>query len=310
MGDETAIVTGGAGFIGSHVADVLIASGVRTIVIDDLSTGREELVPSAATLEHLDITDAAALDTVVDGARPAAIYHLAAQSSVTVSVTDPRRDCAVNVAGTLNVLEAATRHRAPVVFASTGGALYGDRAPLPTPEERIPAPLAPYGASKWAGEAYLLTWSQASGIPHAVCRLGNVYGPRQSPHGEAGVVAIFSHRLWRGERPTLFGFGRATRDYVHVSDVVSAMLSAKGTAGVYNVSTGTETDVRTIFDALQAAAGTALEPELAPLRPGELERSCMDPGRAQRDLGWRAEVELADGLASTYRELVAEFGEH
>jgi UDP-glucose 4-epimerase len=307
MSEETAIVTGGAGFIGSHLVDALIGAGVRTVVVDDLTTGRADRVAQEATLEQVDISDTAALDAVVDAVRPARIFHLAAQSSVTVSVKDPRHDCKVNVQGTLNLLEAAKRHRAPVVFSSTGGALYGNEAPLPTGEERIPAPLAPYGASKWAGEAYLLTWSRADGIAHAVCRLGNVYGPRQSPHGEAGVVAIFSNRLWRGEPPTLFGFGRPTRDYVHVSDVVRALLAASGHAGVYNVATGIETDVKTIFDTLQAAAETSLEPALAPLRPGELERSCMDPGRARAELGWYAEVALSAGLADSYRELVAEF---
>ena len=287
--------------------DALLASGTRAIAVDDLSTGRAELVPGEGELEHVDISDAAALDAVVDAARPARIFHVAAQSSVTVSVTNPARDCDVNVKGTLNVLEAAKRHGAPVVFTSTGGALYGNDAPIPTPEDRIPAPLAPYGASKWAGEAYVLTWSRATGTPHAVCRLGNVYGPRQSPHGEAGVVAIFSYHLSRGTAPTIFGFGRPTRDYVHVHDVVRALVAASGRAGVFNVATGRETDVMQIFETLQAAAGTSLEPVLAPLRPGELERSCMDSGRAARELGWRAEIALEDGLRDTYRALLAEF---
>jgi UDP-glucose 4-epimerase len=307
MSEETAIVTGGAGFIGSHLVDALVAEGIRTVVVDDLSTGRADRVAREATLEQVDITDREAFDAVVEAVRPARIFHLGAQSSVTVSVKDPGHDCRVNVQGTLNVLEAAKRHRAPVVFSSTGGALYGNEAPLPTGEDRIPAPLAPYGASKWAGEAYVLTWSRADGIPHGVCRLGNVYGPRQSPHGEAGVVAIFSNLLWRGEPPTLFGFGRPTRDYVHVSDVVRALLAASGQAGLFNVATGVETDVKTVFDTLQAAAGTSLEPALAPLRPGELERSCMDPGRAHAELGWRAAIDLSTGLVDSYRQLVAEF---
>jgi UDP-glucose 4-epimerase len=205
------------------------------------------------------------------------------------------------------VLEAAKRHGAPVVFSSTGGAIYGNEAPIPTPEDRIPAPLAPYGASKWAGEAYLITWSRATRVPHTVCRLGNIYGPRQSPHGEAGVVAIFSYHLWRGEAPTLFGFGRATRDYVHVHDVVRAMVAAVGKGGVFNISTGTETDVATIFEALQSASGTHIEARLAPLRPGELERSCMDPSRAERVLRWRAQIDLRSGLVDTYHALRLEF---
>src|SRR5215216_6365019 len=245
--DKHAIVTGGAGFIGSHVVDGLLSEGWTVVAVDDLSTGSESNVAADADLEVLDISDGAALDRVVDRIRPASIFHLGAQSSVTVSVQDPQRDCMVNVQGTLNILEAAKRHAAPVIFTSTGGALYGNEAPIPTPEDRIPAPLAPYGASKWAGEAYIITWAASSGLPHAVCRLGNVYGPRQSPHGEAGVVAIFSYHLWRDEPPTLFGHGKPTRDYVHVQDVVRALMAANGTAGVFNVASGAETDVRTIY---------------------------------------------------------------
>jgi UDP-glucose 4-epimerase len=307
MQRKTAIVTGGAGFIGSHVVDALVADGTQTVVVDDLSTGLAERVAAESVLEEVDITDRAALDTLIDSTRPAVIYHLAAQSSVTVSVKDPNRDCAVNVQGTVNVLEAAKRHGAPVIFASTGGALYGNDAPIPTGEDRIPAPIAPYGASKWAGEAYVVTWSTANGVPHAVCRLGNVYGPRQSPHGEAGVVAIFSYQLWRSESPTLFGNGTPTRDYVHVSDVVAAMLAARGKPGVFNIASGTETSVLTIFEGLRTAARATVEPKLASLRPGELERSCMNPEHARRELGWRTEIELTTGLADTYRQLVEEF---
>ncbi len=307
MSSETVLVTGGAGFIGSHLVDALLADGANVVVVDDLSTGKAERVAAEADLEVVDISDAAALDAVVERSHPARIFHLGAQSSVTVSVQNPHRDCAVNVVGTLNVLQAAGRHNAPVVFSSTGGALYGDRAAIPTAEDSIPAPLAPYGASKWAGEAYLVTWREASGIPHSVCRLGNVYGPRQSPHGEAGVVAIFSHHLWQGTAPKLFGEGTPTRDYIHVSDVVAAMLAASGAGGTYNVATGVEVDVRTIFDSLRATAGVDVEPVLAPLRTGELERSCLDPSRAERELGWKAAVALDDGLAMTYRALVDEF---
>jgi UDP-glucose 4-epimerase len=277
------------------------------VVVDDLSTGDPSRLAPEADLETVDITDTEALDAVVDRVRPQAVYHLGAQSSVTVSVTDPAIDCAVNVGGTLNVLEAAGRHAAPVVFTSTGGALYGNEAPLPTPEDSLPAPLAPYGASKWAGEAYVQTWARSSGIAHTVCRLGNVYGPRQSPHGEAGVVSIFSHKLWRGESPTVFGHGAPTRDYVHVADVVSALIKATGAGGVFNVASGSETSVLELLEMLQQEAGTNLEPTLAPLRAGELERSCMDPSRARERLGWRASVELSEGLASTYRMLIGEF---
>jgi UDP-glucose 4-epimerase len=305
---DRAVVTGGAGFIGSHLVDALLADGWGVTVVDDLSTGRPERVPAGAVLERVDIADAGALDRVVDAIGPTAVFHLAAQSSVTVSVTDPGRDCEVNVRGTLNVLEAAGRHRAPVVFSSTGGALYGDAAPLPTPEEFPPAPLAPYGASKWAGEAYVRTWALRHDLPHAVCRLGNVYGPRQSADGEAGVVAIFSGRVARGARPVVFGHGAPTRDYVHVDDVVAALRAAAGRAGVFNVATGRETSVAQVLDLIAAAAGVEVEPELQPLRPGELNRSCLDTARAARELGWTAGVPVEEGIPATYRELVEELG--
>ena len=302
-----AIVTGGAGFIGSHVVDALLAKGCEVTVIDDLSSGRASNVASGAELRELDIVDRDALQRVFEEVRPAAVYHLAAQASVTASVADPSRDCAVNVQGTLNVVDAATKLGAPLSFTSTGGALYGDEAPLPTSEERIPAPLAPYGASKWAAEAYVNTWSLSSGVPHAVCRLGNVYGPRQSPHGEAGVVAIFSEHLHTGKAPKMFGQGKPTRDYVYVGDVVAALIAANGKHGTFNVATGVETDVQTLWRVLRGAAGSDIEPQLADLRPGELQRSCLDASLAQRELGWRAEMPIDAGLRQTYAALVEEF---
>jgi UDP-glucose 4-epimerase len=302
-----ALVTGGAGFIGSHLVEALIADGREVTVIDDLSSGNASNVPPSAVLQEIDIVDRGVLHDAIERARPEAIFHLAAQASVVASVEDPSRDCAVNVQGTLNVLDAAAHLQTPVVFTSTGGALYGDEAPMPTSEERIPAPLSPYGASKWAAEAYVNTWSLAGGVHHAVCRLGNVYGPRQSPHGEAGVVAIFSHHLYVGKAPKLYGHGAPTRDYVYVEDVVRALLAASGHRGTYNVATGVETDVRAVWDGLQAAAGVEIEPQLADLRPGELQHSCLDASRAERELGWRAEVPIAAGLARTYAALVEEF---
>jgi UDP-glucose 4-epimerase len=303
----SAIVTGGAGFIGSHVVDALIADGYAVTVVDDLSSGDAARVASEAELRELDIVDGDALGALVERVKPEAIFHLAAQASVVVSVENPQRDCAVNVMGTLNVLQAAGRCGAPVVFTSTGGALYGDEAPMPTSEERIPAPLSPYGASKWAGEAYVRTWSLSSGIPHTVCRLGNVYGPRQSPHGEAGVVAIFAHHLHSGRAPKLYGHGTPTRDYVYVDDVVRALLAARGKQGTFNVATGVETDVMTVWRELSAAAGKEIEPQLADLRPGELQHSCLDCARAQRELGWSAQVPIAEGLSLTYQALLREF---
>lgn len=276
-------------------------------MIDDLSSGREELVNPAADLEVVDVSDAAALDPILERTSPAAIYHLAAQASVTASVANPHRDNEVNVRGTLNLLEAARRCGAPLVFSSTGGALYGNEAPIPTAESFIPSPLAPYGASKWAAEAYVNTWSNLSRLPHAVLRYGNVYGPRQNPHGEAGVVAIFSYALWRGEAPKMFGYGKPTRDYVHVADVTEATIRATNTRGTFNVAMGIETPVSKLFELLAAAAGRSVKPVELLLREGELERSCLDPARASEALGWQASIGLEEGLKRTYHELVAEF---
>jgi UDP-glucose 4-epimerase len=303
----SAIVTGGAGFIGSHLVDSLLRDGYDVTIVDDLSTGRRELAAPDAELCEVDIAGADALDAVFDRVAPSAVFHLGAQAMVTVSVKNPARDCEVNVLGTLNVLQAATRHGAPVVFSSTGGALYGDSAPLPTPETHIPSPVSPYGASKWAGEAYVRTWSLAHDIPHTVCRLGNVYGPRQSPHGEAGVVSIFARAIYDQRVPKLYGFGEPTRDYIHVDDVVACLRTASGVAGVFNVSTGVETSVAEVWQTLRDIAGSQVEAEPAPLRPGELTRSCIDPSHAQRTLGWSARVPFAEGARSTYEALVSEF---
>jgi UDP-glucose 4-epimerase len=303
-----AIVTGGAGFIGSHLVDALLADGRDVTVIDDLSSGDAARVASGAELLQLDIVDTEALAAAVAAIEPDAIFHLAAQASVVASVEDPGRDCDVNVKGTLGVVEAARACEAPVVFTSTGGALYGDDAPRPTNEERLPTPLSPYGASKLAGEAYVRTWSLLSGIPNAICRLGNVYGPRQNPHGEAGVVAIFTHRLHTGQAPVLYGQGRPTRDYVYVADVVSALLAASGRSGTYNIATGTETDVASVWRELSETAAEQIEPQLADLRPGELQNSCLDISRAERELGWRPQTPIAEGLRLTYEALVEEFG--
>jgi UDP-glucose 4-epimerase len=297
-----AVVTGGAGFVGSHVADAFLQYNYEVLALDDLSTGHERNLPEAAGFERLDIVDFERLEGVISSFRPDVVCHLAAQSSVTLSVREPRRDLTVNVKGTLNVCEAARAVGAQVVFASTGGALYGDRAGVPTSEEATPEPLAPYGASKLSGEAYVATWGRLHGLPNVVLRLGNVYGPRQDAHGEAGVVAIFSDRLLAGETPTVFGDGTQTRDYVHVRDVASAFLltAAAGRAGTYNVGTGVEHSVLELLELLQRAAGVSVEPRFEPLRPGELTRSALDGTRLQQDTGWQADTTLEAGLRETF----------
>jgi UDP-glucose 4-epimerase len=296
------IVTGGAGFIGSHVVDAFVALGDEVVALDDLSTGRREHVNADATLSELDIVDAPTLSGAFSEFRPELVCHLAAQASVTASVERPDFDLDVNVRGTLNVCEAARVVGAPVVFASTGGALYGNGAPLPTPETFIPAPLSPYGASKLAGEGYVTTWGRLYGLSNVVLRLGNIYGPRQNPHGEAGVVAIFSERLLRGENVTVYGHGEPTRDYVHVADVARAFVIAaeRERAGTYNVGTGREASVQELLGLLTEAAGTSVGADLQPLRPGELERSALDPSLVEQELGWRAEIPLEQGLRETF----------
>jgi UDP-glucose 4-epimerase len=294
------IVTGGAGFVGSHVADAFLARGDDVLVVDDLSTGLRANMPERAQFEQLDISDADTLGRAFEGGADL-VCHLAAQASVTVSVADPLLDCSSNVIGTLNVCEAARRHGAPVIFASTGGALYGDAAPRPTPESFAPEPLSPYGASKLAGEAYVATWGRLYGLPNVVLRLGNVYGPRQNPHGEAGVVAIFGGLLLDGEPPALRGEGKPTRDYVYVTDVANAFAAAAdgGRVGTFNVATGQETSTARLLEILQEAAGTSIEPRQVELQAGELQASALDSNLIEGELGWHPSVAIEDGLRQT-----------
>jgi UDP-glucose 4-epimerase len=294
-----AIVTGGAGFIGSHVVDALLERGDEVHVLDDLSTGTRERVADGARLHVADIR---APDEVFDAVRPDAVLHLAAQVDVRVSVERPDHDADVNVLGTLRVLEAARRHGAKIVFSSTGGAIYGE-CDGPAAETAERRPLAPYGTSKLCAEEYLATWNRLHGTSHVSLRLANVYGPRQEPHGEAGVVAIFMGLLNEGGTPKVYGDGRQTRDYVYVLDVVRAMLAALGrdAGGVFNIGTGLETSVLGLYEAVRQVTGSEREAELAPARLGELQRSVLDISLAGRELGWRPQQPLDDGLAATWR---------
>jgi UDP-glucose 4-epimerase len=293
-----AVVTGGAGFIGSHVVDALVARGDEVHVLDNLSHGTRENVASAATFHEGDIrTESAA---VFDEAQPEVCFHLAAQADVRVSVERPDYDADVNIIGTLQVLQAAQRHGTKVVFSSTGGAIYGE-CDGPADEDHAREPLAPYGVSKLGGEEYVASYNRLYDSGHVALRYGNVYGPRQDPKGEAGVVAIFMNRLLGDGTPTIFGDGTQTRDYVFVGDVVAASLAAVDhSGGVFNVGTGTETSVLELYERIQKAAGVEREPEFAAARPGELQRSVLDPSLAQRERGWKPQSSLDDGLSATW----------
>ena len=293
-----AIVTGGAGFIGSHVVDALLARGDEVHVLDDLSKGDASESPATRRCTSPTSGSPTRCSTRCE---PEAVFHLAAQADVRVSVERPDYDAEVNVLGTLRILEAARRHGAKIVFSSTGGAIYGE-CDGPAAETAPRRPLAPYGTSKLCGEEYLATWNRLYETDHVSLRFGNVYGPRQEPHGEAGVVAIFMGLLLADGTPTIFGDGTQTRDYVYVHDVARAMLLAldRAAGGVFNVGTGTETSVLELYDAIQEASGVRRTPKLAPARLGELQRSVLDTSLAARDLGWRGEQPLSDGLAATW----------
>ena len=293
-----AIVTGGAGFIGSHVVDALVAQGAEVAVVDSLIHGAQDNVATGAELHVRDIREP--LDDVFDAVRPEAVLHLAAQADVRVSVERPVEDADVNVLGTVRILESARKHGAQVVFSSTGGAIYGD-CTTSAPEDSPCEPLSPYGTAKLAAEEYLRAYNRLYGTRHIALRYGNVYGPRQDPHGEAGVVAIFLGALARGEQARIFGDGMQTRDYVYVGDVARATLAALGhEGGVFNVGTGRETSVAELYELCARVAGSDRAAEHAPARLGELQRSFLDPTLAADTLGFRAMVDLEDGLRSTW----------
>jgi UDP-glucose 4-epimerase len=297
------LVTGGAGFIGSHVTDAFLSRGDEVLVADDLSRGQVGRLDSRAVLHKLSVREARSLTTLVQDTRPDLICHLAAQIDVRVSVANPAEDAQANVVGTVNVLEAARAVGARVVFASSGGALYGRDAVIPSPEDALTLPESPYGVAKLCAEQYIGLYNRLHGTRHAVLRLANVYGPRQDPAGEAGVIALFCDSVLAGRVPTVYGDGTQTRDYVYVGDVVRAFAAAadSGRAGTWNIGTGTETSVLDLLAVLGRIAGREVSPEFAAARAGELQRSAVDSGLATRDLGWRPMTVLADGIRNVYR---------
>ena len=291
-----AVVTGGAGFIGSNLVDALLARGDKVVVVDNLSSGKRENVAEGARLVEHDIRDPG-LGEVFAETQPDVCFHLAAQADVPTSVARPDFDAEVNVVGTIRVLEAA--RAADVVFSSTGGAIYGE-CKRPAREDAPRTPLSPYGVAKLAAEEYLAAWNRLHGSRHGTLRFGNVYGPRQETGLEGGVVAIFLDAMAAGRETTIFGDGSQTRDFVHVDDVVRALLLAPGKGGVFNVGSGVETSVLELHERCRAVSGDERPPHQAPPREGDVMRSVLDVALAAAELGWQPAVSLDDGLRSTW----------
>jgi UDP-glucose 4-epimerase len=298
------LVTGGAGFIGSHTVDALVAAGAHEVsILDGLSSGKREQVNPAARFYEADLRNAEAIVPILEREKPEVIYHLAAQMDVRRSVADPAFDAGINLVGFLNLMEAARPNGLTrVVFASTGGAIYGEQEQFPCDEEHPRRPVSPYGVAKLATEAYLFFYKVQYGIDYVAMRYANVYGPRQDPHGEAGVVAIFCGRMLEGKPSTIFGDGEQTRDYIFVGDVARANVAALAakTSGAFNIGTGVETSVNQLYRSLASAAGVKTPPSYAAERPGEQRRSVISPARAGQALGWRPDVTLDEGLKRTF----------
>jgi len=295
------LVTGGAGFIGSHVVDALVERGNEVAVVDNLATGfRKNLNPKAGFYQ-LSIGDKE-LAQVFERERPQMVNHQAAQTVVTRSTAEPLFDAEQNILGSLNVILNCLKFGVrKIVYASSGGAIYGETGNRPADESHPVAALSPYGVSKHAVEHYLQLYGNDAGLDYVVLRYANVYGQRQNPEGEGGVVAIFARQMLAGEQPTIFGAGDKTRDYVHVSDVVAANLLAleKGSRSIYNIGTGVETPDQQVFDTMAAILGYRGPPRYAPVRQGEILRSCLECSKAQRELGWRPRLALEEGLQKT-----------
>jgi UDP-glucose 4-epimerase len=304
------VVTGGAGFIASQIVDAYIERGHEVHILDDFSTGQASNLNPKATVHKVDIADSGTVK-LVEQIKPDVLSHHAAQMDVRHSVTDPAFDARVNIIGFINLLEASKNAGVKkVIFASSGGAVYGEQEVFPAPESHVTQPASPYGVSKRTGELYLSYYHQAFGMPFVALRYANVYGPRQSAKGEAGVVAIFLSLLLSGKTPVINGDGRQTRDYVYVGDVVAANVAALESSfiGQINIGTGVETDVVTIFNYLRDAVGSNVEAQHGPAKAGEQRRSCVDATRAAEILGWRPQMTLAEGLRRTaafYQETIA-----
>jgi UDP-glucose 4-epimerase len=298
---RSALVTGGAGFIGSHLVDRLVDEGYRVVILDDLSTGKLKNLNHEATFHHLSIAQPTLMD-VISRERPDLVFHLAAQSSVPRSVKDPILDNEVNVLGTLRLLEASRRAGVEkVIYSSTGGALYGEPEVVPCPDDAPVVPISPYGMSKYMGEQYLGFYSRQYRLNFTTLRYGNVYGPRQDPFGEAGVIAIFISAMLSGQRPRIFGDGNQTRDFVCVDDIVEANMAAihRGHRSSLNIATGELTSVNQLYELLKETTGFRWDAEHGPARAGDVYRISLDCSRAQEELGWTPKTSLADGLART-----------
>ncbi|NUN70201.1 MAG: GDP-mannose 4,6-dehydratase [Bacteroidetes bacterium] len=295
------MVTGGAGFIGSHVVDAFIAAGHTVIIVDDFSSGKEQNVNPKAKVYRMDIQDPA-VENVFRDEKIEVMAHLAAQMDVRRSVADPKFDASVNVLGFLNLMEAGRKHGLKkVIFSSTGGAIYGEQDYFPADEEHPNRPLSPYGITKLVTEKYLFFYKEIYGIDHVILRYANIYGPRQNPHGDAGVVAIFTQRMLKGEQPVINGDGKQTRDYVYVGDVVQGNLLALGYQGsnIFNIGTGIETDVNQLFGHIRALTGSSCEEKHIPAKAGEQMRSVITAKKISDTLGWKQTVTLEEGLKKT-----------
>ncbi len=298
---KKALVTGGAGFIGSHMVDRLLELDYKVVVMDDLSTGKIKNLDSAAVFHHTDITQPN-MDEIIQREQPDLVFHMAAQTSVTQSTKDPIQDANANVLGTLRILEASRRVGVEkIIYSCTGGALYGDPENIPCTDDAPLTPISPYGMSKWVGEQYLDFYYRLYRLNFTSLRYGNVYGPRQDPHGEAGVVAIFTQAMLEGKQPQIFGDGAQERDFISVSDVVDANLAAieRGDGRSMNIATGEATSVNRIFELLQGITGYKWDPLHAPNRAGEVYRISLDSSRAKEEIGWTPKISLEEGLQMT-----------